>query len=121
MTSSRPITQCKSVCFNPERIAALKAQLPSERHLRETARRHKILGHPARQAILYALDIEECCVCDIAGILDKPISTVSQHLRTLESEGLLTCRQEGKLVFYSLLRDGNGEYDPETRLEAAIR
>jgi DNA-binding transcriptional ArsR family regulator len=99
------------VCFNEDKIAALRKQLPSEKALRETARRHKVLGHPARQAILHMLRIDACCVCDIAQVLDKPVSTVSQHLRTLVSEGLLDYRQEGKLVFYSLSRDGNREVD----------
>jgi DNA-binding transcriptional ArsR family regulator len=93
------------VCFNKDRIAAIRKQLPPAKALREAARRHKILGHPARQAILHALRIDECCVCDIAEVLGKPISTVSQHLRLLVSEGLLDYRQEGKLVFYSLLRN----------------
>jgi len=38
----------------------------------------------------------------VAEVLGKPVSTVSQHLRTLMSEGLLDYRQEGKLIFYSL-------------------
>jgi DNA-binding transcriptional ArsR family regulator len=102
MMQKRPFKSCTVVCFNKEKIAALKGQLPSEKELLESARHHKVLGHPARQAILHILSIDECCVCDVAEVLGKPVSTVSQHLRTLMSEGLLDYRQEGKLVFYSL-------------------
>jgi DNA-binding transcriptional ArsR family regulator len=93
---------CSVVCFNKDKIAALKKQLPAEKELRTSAQRHKALGHPARLAILHILSIDECCVCDVAEVLGKPVSTVSQHLKTLMSEGLLDYRQEGKLIFYSL-------------------
>lgn len=101
----RPFRSCSVVCFNKEKIATLRRQLPSEKELRESARRHKVLGHPARQAILRILSIDECCVCDVAEVLGMPVSTASQHLRTLMSEGFLDYRQEGKLVFYSLTPD----------------
>jgi len=109
MKAEHSFNQCTVVCFNRDKIAALRKQLPSERDLRVAARRHKVLGHLARQAILHTLTIDECCVCDIAAVLDKPVSTVSQHLRALASAGLLDSRQEGKLVFYSLSRDGQRE------------
>ena len=98
----RRLTTCKVVCFNKKKISALKKKLPSKSKLESAARRYKLLGHPARQAILHVLNIDECCVCDLANILEKPVSTVSQHLRMLMSAGFLRSRQEGKLVFYSL-------------------
>ena len=107
--TKREFESCSVVCFNKEKITAIKQQLPSEKELRESARRHKVLGHPARQAILCILSIDECCVCDVAEVLGMPISTASQHLRTLMSEGLLDYRQEGKLVFYSPTPLANAE------------
>ena len=98
----RRLTTCKIVCFNKEKISALKKKLPSKSKLESAARSYKVLGHPARQAILHVLSLDECCVCDLANILKKPVSTVSQHLRMLMSAGFLSSRQEGKLVFYSL-------------------
>ena len=121
MQKRRPFKRCTVVCFNEDKIADLRKQLPSEKDLRESARRHKVLGHPARQAILHTLSIDECCVCDIAQVLGKPVSTVSQHLRTLVSEGLLDYRQEGKLVFYSLPANEDKEIDPWTAREESTR
>ena len=121
MKTERPFKRCTVVCFNEHKIAALKKQLPSEKELQGAARRHKVLGHPARQAILHVLSIDACCVCDIAEVLGKPVSTVSQHLRTLVSEGLLDYRQEGKLVFYSLSRDGNRETNQPNRTGVTTR
>ena len=98
----RRLTRCKVVCFNEKKIAAFKKKLPSKSRLELAARSHKVLGHPTRQAILHVLSMDQCCVCDLANILEKPVSTVSQHLRMLMSAGFLRLRQEGKLVFYSL-------------------
>jgi len=98
----RRLTTCKVVCFNEKKISALKEKLPSKSKLESAARSYKVLGHPARQAILHILSIDECCVCDLANILEKPVSTISQHLRLLMSAGFLRSRQDGKLVFYSL-------------------
>ncbi|MFN2288283.1 MAG: ArsR/SmtB family transcription factor [Chromatocurvus sp.] len=121
MTNKRPFKRCTVVCFNEDKIATLKKQLPSEKDLRASARRHKVLGHPARQAILHLLGIDECCVCDIAEVLGKPVSTVSQHLRMLVSEGVLEYRQEGKLVFYYLAQDASGVVDQKNLSREAIR
>lgn len=96
------LPRCREICFNAEKIGTLRKQLPAKRELAEKARRYKALGHPARLAIVHLLELETCCVCDLANILDMPVSTVSQHLRVLATAGLLESRQQGKLVFYSL-------------------
>ena len=109
--SKRPFKSCTVVSFNEDKIASLKKGLPAEDVLLGSARRHKALGHPARQAILHILSQDECCVCDVAEVLEKPVSTVSQHLRTLTSEGLLDYRQEGKLIFYALTPSAKAAVD----------
>ena len=100
--------RCTVVCFNEEKIEVLRGSLPGEGELREAANRHKALGHPTRQAILHILGVEACCVCDLAAVLNKPVSTVSQHLRLLWMAGCLEMRQQGKLVFYSPAREEGG-------------
>ncbi len=112
--AARDVPTCGVVCLNTEKVSLLKKQVPSRGALEKIAGRHKALGHPTRQAILRVLAAEECCVCDLANVLELPVSTVSQHLRTLRSVGLLSSRQEGKLVFYSpttaqALREGEDE------------
>lgn len=118
---SRKFAVCNVLCFNESKVSALKAHLPSREQLEVIAGQHKAMGHWLRQAILHVLGLEKCCVCDLAHVLSQPISTVSQHLRILKSAGLLQCRQEGKLVFYSLSkpkvvpRRGGGKVRGETK------
>ena len=106
----RRLPRCKVVCFQEHKIAALQRQLPAPGKLLAEARRHKVLGHPARLAILHLLALDECCVCDLANILGKPVSTVSQHLQGLSSAGFIRSRPEGKLVFYSPVPEGAPSY-----------
>ena len=100
---------CRVVCFNGEKIAALRASLPEPAVFQAAAARNKALAHPARLAVLAVLELEECCVCDLASVLSLPLSTLSQHLKTLREAGLVCSRLEGKLVFYSLAPGFPGE------------
>ncbi len=93
---------CRTVCFNDEKIHDLRRRLTPETRLQRLAEWHKALGHPVRLTIVRVLAMEDCCVCDLANILAQPVSTVSQHLKTLRQSGLVAARQEGKLVICSL-------------------
>lgn len=93
---------CRTVCFNDAKIAELKRALPDAERMEQIAAWHKVLGHPVRLAIVRVLELEECCVCDLANVLDEPVSTISQHLKSLRHAGLVAARQEGKLVICAL-------------------
>lgn len=62
----------------------------------------KALANPLRLKIIDQLDGEEKCVCELVDALgcDQPV--VSKHLAVLKSAGLVTSRQEGNNVYYSL-------------------
>lgn len=62
----------------------------------------KILGTPTRMKILYALDREEMCVCDIANVLSMSKSSISHQLSELRRSGIVRCRKVGKEVYYLL-------------------
>ncbi|HBD86371.1 MAG TPA: transcriptional regulator [Clostridiales bacterium] len=62
----------------------------------------KVLGDETRIRILWALDVRELCVCDLAGVLGMTKSAVSHQLGTLRRAKLVKSRREGKTVFYSL-------------------
>lgn len=62
----------------------------------------KIVGDTTRVKILFALDKNEMCVCDIANVLGMSKSSISHQLGTLRRSGIVKCRKSGKEVFYML-------------------
>jgi DNA-binding transcriptional ArsR family regulator len=69
----------------------------------ETAIIAKALAHPARIAILKVLAKYHSCLCgEIVAELPLSQSTVSQHLKELKTAGLITGKQDGPSVTYSI-------------------
>ncbi len=62
----------------------------------------KILGDPTRVKIVWALEQEELCVCDIAETLGMTKSAISHQLALLRKHHIVKPRRAGKQVFYSL-------------------
>ena len=77
-------------------------QMADEDMLNKLAEFFKILGDTTRTKILYALDKNEMCVCDIADLLNMTQSAISHQLRVLKQARLVKFRKEGKTVYYSL-------------------
>ena len=77
-------------------------QTADEDMLNKLAEFFKILGDTTRTKILYALDKNEMCVCDIANVLNMSKSSISHQLGTLRRSGIVKCRKVGKEVFYTL-------------------
>jgi DNA-binding transcriptional ArsR family regulator len=63
----------------------------------------KVLGHPARVAILQFLIKKQTCICgDIVEELPLSQSTVSQHLKELKEAGLIKGDIDGAKVCYCI-------------------
>ncbi|MBN2711724.1 MAG: helix-turn-helix transcriptional regulator [Planctomycetes bacterium] len=63
--------------------------------LERAARVMHALAHPLRLGILQVLSEDECCVTELYEKLDCNQSTMSQHLRILEEQGLILRRRDG--------------------------
>lgn len=79
----------------------LKA-MPSNRVIEKIAGFFKVIGDNTRARILFALDSNEMCVCDIANVLNMTKSAVSHQLSVLRDERIVKCNRVGKEVYYSL-------------------
>ena len=77
-------------------------QMADEDMLNKLAEFFKILGDTTRTKILYALDKNAMCVCDIANVLNMSKSSISHQLGTLRRSGIVKCRKVGKEVYYML-------------------
>ena len=71
-------------------------------HYEERAKILKAIAHPSRLMIVDTLSRGECCVCELVDMLGCDFSTVSKHLRTLKSVGIVEDDKRGKMVFYRL-------------------
>ena len=63
----------------------------------------KVLGHPARIAILQHIINQKTCICnDLVEELGLAQATISQHLKELKNIGIIQGTIEGKSVCYCI-------------------
>lgn len=98
----RPDDVCEIFCSDQTKVERIKEQIDEIDGL---AILFKALADDTRIKIVYALSLEELCVCDVANIIGSSVATASHHLRFLRNTGLAKYRKEGKLVYYSLQDD----------------
>ena len=65
----------------------------------------RIFGNPNRVLILWTLAERECSVTEIASAIDASLQNTSQHLRLMQTRGILESRRKGNTIFYRLVRD----------------
>ena len=75
---------------------------PKEEELKNLTTLFKILGDNTRTKILWILDHQEMCVCDIANVLNMTKSSISHQLAVLREAGIVKFRRSGKEVYYTL-------------------
>lgn len=68
----------------------------------ELCQTFKALGDASRLKILWALEHQEMCVCDLAALLGISESAVSHQLRLLRTLRLVKNRRAGTILYYRL-------------------
>ncbi|MDU7071245.1 metalloregulator ArsR/SmtB family transcription factor [Campylobacter ureolyticus] len=94
---------CESVVIHKEVVENTKIKMPDDTSLNELADFFKIFGDSTRVRILWALSLNQMCVCDIAALLNMSQSSISHQLRVLKQNKFVKNRRDGKVVYYSLL------------------
>lgn len=93
---------CETNCKHDNVIEMVQNRLPKEEILYDLAELFKVFGDTTRVRILYALSVNEMCVCDIAEALNMSQSAISHQLRVLKSNKLVKNRREGRTIYYML-------------------
>jgi len=93
---------CEIKFVNKDKVDRVRKLMRSDDIILRLAETFKVLGDPTRTKIIFALSVEELCVCDIANLLDMSDSAISHQLRVLRNLRLVKYRREGKMAFYSL-------------------
>lgn len=94
--------RCGVRCIHRDHVErARHGALPADEYVR-LAELFKAMGDTTRLRILYALEHDEMCVCDLAVYLQVSESAVSHQLRLLRQLHLVTNRREGPILYYRL-------------------
>lgn len=93
---------CDCDVIHSDVVDAVKKKMPDENELYDLSDFFKVLGDSTRAKIIWALDENEMCVCDLAVLLNMTKSAISHQLSLLRQENLVKNRREGRVVFYSL-------------------
>lgn len=93
---------CDCSIIHQEVVDKTRKNMPEKDTFTKLDEFFKILGDTTRVKILFALDKNEMCVCDIANVLGMSKSSISHQLGTLRRSEIVKCRKSGKEVFYML-------------------
>lgn len=93
---------CDCNVIHQDMVESTIKRMPEADTFNKLAEFFKIIGDTTRTKILFVLDQNEMCVCDIANVLGMSKSSISHQLGTLRRSGIVKCRKEGKEVFYML-------------------
>ena len=93
---------CENTVIHEEVVEAVEKQLPTDKKIENLANFYKMFSDPTKVKILWALDINEMCVCDLAVISKVTKSAISHQLSSLKELNLVKSRRVGKIVYYSL-------------------
>jgi DNA-binding transcriptional ArsR family regulator len=99
---------CDLLCLELPRAEALRRRRVDVAHARVAASAAQALADPTRLSVAALLhEGGELCVCDLAWLTGRETNLVSHHLKVLRRSGLATSRREGKLILYTLTRQGH--------------
>ena len=94
--------QCDCRCIHQDRVDAAHEHALAPMENEQLAALFKAMGDPNRLRILWALEREEMCVCDLARYIGVTESAVSHQLRGLRQLHLVANRRDGPILYYRL-------------------
>ncbi len=100
MTKSNYVCDCNII--HQEVVNECLKGMPDEEVFEKLSILYKLIGDKTRCKILFALDNNEMCVCDLANVLNMTKSSVSHQLALLKDNAIVKNRKEGKEVYYTL-------------------
>ena len=65
----------------------------------------KVIGHPVRLCIIRRLIKNPCHVSEIQACLEKPQSTISQHLAKLRAARIIKGERNGTKICYRVINE----------------
>lgn len=101
-TVQRTTVHGHDVCGPEEHARRTRHTVVNDEQLERAASIFRAAGDISRLKLLHRLSDGEWCVTELAEAAGVGLSTVSQQLRLLRAERIVTRRRAGKHIFYSL-------------------
>lgn len=96
------LNPCDCEIIDEEIIEKIKPQMLTEETFKSLSNFFKVIGNDTRVKILWLLDKEDMCVCDIAVLLNMTKSAISHQLSALRKANFVKAAKNGRQVIYSL-------------------
>ncbi len=96
---------CDCEVIHEDIVNKVKSQMPATLKFDKLAELYKLFSDSTRVRILWSLNKNEMCVCDLAVLLNMTKSAISHQLKSLRLSNLVKFRKQGKVVYYSLADD----------------
>ncbi len=93
---------CDCEVIHSETVDKVKRMMPKSKDFYDLANLYKLFSDNTRVRILWALNCNKMCVCDLAVLLNMTKSAISHQLKSLRLGGLVKYEKQGKVVYYSL-------------------
>ncbi len=93
-------SDCEAI--NIDIVNRVKPDMPDISLMYELSDFFKVMGDSTRIQLLWALEMSEMCVGDLAVLLDMTKSAVSHQLKVLKTAKLVRANKVGKNVYYAL-------------------
>ncbi len=93
---------CDCEVIHSEIVNKVKSTMPQSKDFYDLANLYKLFSDNTRVRILWALNCNKMCVCDLAVLLNMTKSAISHQLKSLRLGGLVKYEKQGKVVYYSL-------------------
>ncbi|WP_456422776.1 ArsR/SmtB family transcription factor [Lutibacter sp.] len=61
-----------------------------------------LVGNGVRLKLVWLINQEQFCVCDLADILQMSVPAISQHLRKLKDVGIVETFRDKQTIYYSI-------------------
>jgi DNA-binding transcriptional ArsR family regulator len=61
-----------------------------------------LIGNGVRLKLVWLINQEQFCVCDLADILQMSVPAISQHLRKLKDVGIVETFRNKQTIYYSI-------------------
>ena len=70
-----------------------------------------LIGNEVRLKLMWLINKDKFCVCDLADILQMSVPAISQHLRKLKDVGIIDSYREKQTIYYYIIDENKAIVD----------